>query len=157
MKFKLHAGSEVDVLTKEELKAGLTDNTASWFQEMARGMSTARFDATAAVDGSAALAIPANGQTTIGPDIGFAWALQRITADGLTTNDVLVVYRNSVTPANRLGIITPTQNFHPGGKGALLRGRERVMITGTALTATGDITVNGEAIEVAESDLYKII
>jgi hypothetical protein len=156
MRFKLHAGSEVDVLTKEELKAGLTENTASWFKEMARGLSTARLDSNATI-ATAAVLLPPAGDQPIGPDIGFAWAVQRISADGLAAADVLTVYRNSVTPRNKLGQITAARSFHEGSKGAILRGRESLLIVGTALTATGDIAINGEAIEVSEADLYKII
>lgn len=156
MRFKLQAGREVDVLTKEELQAGLTANTASWFQEKARGLSTARFDGTATV-AAAAVSIPAPGQAAIGPDVGFCWAVQRVTADGLQANDVLVVYRNSAQPINRLGTITATSSFHPGSKGCILRGDERLIITGATLTATDDITVNGEAIEATESDIYKVV
>lgn len=156
MRFKLQAGREVDVLTKEELQAGLTANTASWFQEKARGLSTARFDGDGTIATGAVL-IPGPSQGTIGPDVGFAWAVQRITADGLSANDVLVVYRNSVTARNRLGIITAAQSYHPGSKGTILRGDERIIITGASLTATGDITINGESTEVTEADLYKIL
>lgn len=156
MKFKLQAGREVDVLTKEELKAGLTENTASWFREMARGLSTARFDGTSTV-AAGDVSIPAAGQAAVGPDVGFCWAVQRITADGLDANDVLVVYRNSAQPINRLGTVTATTSFKPGSKGCILRGDERLIITGTGLTATGDITINGESIEAAESDIYKLV
>lgn len=156
MRFKLKAGSEVDVLTKDELRAGITEGTRSWFQEMARGKNTARFDATG-TPATGTLTLPGPGQRPIGPEVGFAWAVQRITADGLADGDKLVVYRNSATPSNRLGIITPTANFHMGSKGALLRGDERIIITGTGLTTTDDVTVNGEAIDVPESDLYKVI
>jgi uncharacterized Zn-binding protein involved in type VI secretion len=156
VRFKLQAGREVDVLTKDELQAGLTANTASWFQEMARGLSTARFDGTGTV-ATAAVLIPPAGQRPIGPDVGFCWALQRVSADGLAAADTLVVYRNSVTPSNRLGVITAAANFHPGSKGVILRGDERLIVTGAALAATGDVTISGEALETSEADLYKLI
>jgi hypothetical protein len=156
VRFQLAAGRTIDVLTQTELKAGLTEQTASWFQEMARGLNTARFDAVSTV-ATGAVTLPGPGVRSLGPDVGFAWAVQRITADGLADQGVLVVYRNSAQPVNRLGTITSSSPFHAGSKGALLRGDERLIITGASLTATGDIAVNGEAIEVAESDIYKII
>jgi hypothetical protein len=157
VRFKLKAGSEVDVLTKDELRAGITEGTKSWFQERARGVSTARFQATGTPDGSGNLVLPGPGERPMGPEVGFAWTVQRITADGLADGDVLVVYRNSATPSNRMGIITPDRFFHAGSKGALFRGDERIIITGAGLTATDDVTINGEAIDVSESDLYKVI
>lgn len=157
MKFKLHAGSVVDTLTKEELDAGLTRNTASFFQELARGRNPARFDSTADVDGSGGITLPSVGDTKIGPDLGYAWALQRLTAAGLGDDDVLLVYRNSPTGPNFLGQVTATTPYKPGTKGVILRGDERILCVGTSLTATGEISVNGEAIEVAASDLYKIL
>lgn len=155
MKFKLHAGSTVDTLTQDELRAGLTQNTASWFQERARGIYSPRFDAMATV-ASATVQIPAGGKTPIGPQVGYAWDVRRITADGLAAADVLIIYRNSTTPANRIGRITDAVPFS-GSKDCILRSDERLIITGASLTATGDITVNGEAIEVAETDLWKLL
>lgn len=156
MRFKLAAGREIDVLTKEELKEGLTATTASLLQEKARGFSTARYDTTGTPN-TGSLTLPAPGSRPIGPESGHAWALQRVTADGLQGSDVLVVYRNSPTPANRLGIVTATSSLSCGSKGFIFRGDERLIAVGTALTATDDVTICGEAIEVAESDLYKIL
>lgn len=155
MKFKLHAGSTIDTLTQDELKAGLTQNTTSWFQERARGIYCPRFDATATV-ATATISLPGPGKNNIGPQIGYAWDVRRITADGLAAADVLIIYRNSVTPANRVGRITDAAPYS-GSKSCIMRGDERLIITGASLTATGDITINGDAIEVAETDLWKLL
>jgi hypothetical protein len=154
VKFKLQAGREVAVLTQDELSHHLDQQTVSWFQEMARGLSTARFDtfAMAAEDGSVTL--PAPGASPIGPEVGYCWAIQRITGD--FAGDALTVYRNSVQPPNKLGVLTPTSSLHFGSKGAILRGDERLLFTGAGLE-TGQVTISGEAIEVGESDLYKLI
>lgn len=154
MKFKLQAGREIDVLTKDELKAGLTDNTASWFKEEARGFNTARFGPIVGTVSGAAVAIPGPGDPTIGPDPGFVWAVQRITADGLSANDVINVYRNSLT--TRVGEITQARGIRRSD-GILLRSNERLLFTGAALTATGDVSLNGDAIEVSEADIYKVL
>lgn len=155
MKFKLHAGSTVDTLTQDELHAGLTQNTASWFQERARGIYSPRFDTMATV-ATATITLPPTGGRQIGPQVGYAWDVRRITADGLAAADVLIIYRNSVVPANRIGRITDAAPWS-GSKDLIMRGDEHLVITGASLTATGDITINGEAIEVAETDLWKLL
>jgi hypothetical protein len=153
-RFPLVHGSHIETLTQDELKHHLDQQTVGYFQEMARGLSTFRFDSFATVAG-ASVTLPASG--ALGPELGFAWSVQRITADNLGAADVLHVYRNVATPGNLLGTITAGQSFHAGSKGAILRSDERLVITGTALTATGDITVNGEGLEVPELSLYKIL
>lgn len=154
--FELKAGKKADMLNQEELKHHLDQQTVSWFQEMARGMSTARFGAFVTPSQGMVL-IPGPGGSPIGPEVGFCWAVQRITAHGLGENDVLTVYRNSPTPTNMLGVITAARSLHPGSKGAILRGDERLYILGSGLVSTDEISVNGESLEVGESDLYKLL
>ena len=153
-KFSLRHGSTADTLTREELREELDTAVKQWWQEASRGSTTARFSASAAV-ASTAVTLPATGAERLGPDIGFAWAVQRITAYGLSTNDVLSVYRNSSIDSNFIGIITPTSPFHIGKLGLILRGDEQIIVTGTSLTATGTITINGDALQTAELDIYK--
>jgi hypothetical protein len=155
MKTKITHGAEIETLTPAELKAGLTATTASWFQEMARGLSTARFTSTATISG-AAVTFPPPGETRIGPEVGFAWAVQRVSAYGLDSADVLQVFRNVAVPETYLGQITTASPMTLGSKAVILRSDERLVITGTSLTATGTIAVNGEAVELPEMDLYKL-
>lgn len=156
MKFHLRHGAEIDTLTANELAHHLNGAVTQWIQEMARGKSTSRFESSANVTGGT-ITLPAVGQPKIGPEVGFAWTIQRISAFGLAANDVLSVYRNTAIPANFLGTITAANNFHVGSKGALLRGDEKLVITGASLTATGEVTVNGEATEIGERDVWKLI
>ncbi len=150
---ELKAGRRVETLNQQELEDVLTRQTAAFFQEEARGFTTARFGNSATV-ATGAVTIPAVGSSDVfGPDKGFAWRVTRISADGLGTNDVLKVYRNGTA---YVGSLTATSNLSPG-KGLILRGGEFLTLTGAALTATGDITVNGEAASAAELDLYKIL
>lgn len=156
MKTRLGANVELDVLNQHELRAHLDAQTTSWFQERARGETTERFDATGTVV-TGAVTIPAVGdKQKLGPQKGFLWKVERITADGLGSGDVLFVYRNSVQPRNKIGYITAASSFPIGGKPPILRGDEKLVITGASLTATGDITINGEAAEVAEADFWKL-
>jgi len=156
-KTQLKAGSHVETLSQAELEAVLGKQTQTWFQEQARGFSTARFGDVSTV-ASQAVTVPATDDTVFGPDHGFAWAVQRISAQGLSTNDILKVFRNDENNLlNFLGYITATANFAPGSKGVILRGGEKLIVTGASLTATGDVVINGEALQCAELDIYKIL
>lgn len=156
-KSQLKAHSYIETLNQAELVEALTKQTTTWFQETARGFTTARFSSSATVASNAVM-VPSNDDQTFGPDQGYAWAVQRVSAQGLSTNDVLKVWRNDEnSPYNFLGYITATSNFAPGSKGVILRGGEKLIVTGASLGATGDISVNGEAVQASELDIYKLL
>lgn len=157
MKNTIKNNGEIETLTQPELEAALTKTATALVQEQARGFSTVRFASDGTI-ATGALTVPAPGNPPIGPEQGFAWAVQRVVADNLATADVLKVYRNAVGANSFLGVITATNNgLHCGSHGLILRGGEQLLITGASLTATGDIVVTGEAIEVGELDIYKIL
>ncbi|MFL6116752.1 MAG: hypothetical protein ACJ786_36160 [Catenulispora sp.] len=155
-KAELRHGSHIETLNQQELEELLSKQTVTYFQEQARGFTTARFGDLSTV-ATGAVSVPATDETVFGPDKGFAWAVQRVSAAGLAAADVLKVYRDVNSPLNFLGYITATANFAPGSKGVVLRGGEKLIVAGTGLTATGDIVVTGEAVQVAELDIYKIL
>lgn len=156
-KTKIQAGAVLDTLTRDELAQTIDDHTRNWYQEKARGKAPARFNAAALVV-STAVAIPAVGDDSIGPKPGFLWKIERITAAGLGTGDVLQVYRNVAVDRNLLGVCTQAQPVMSGtGKGTILQGEETLVFAGASLAATGYITINGEAIEVPGSDYYALI
>lgn len=154
--FTIRNNSKINLLTQEELSTELDRVTVNLTQEAARGVTTDRFFSVATV-AAGALSLPANDQQKIGPTLGFAWAVQRVTAAGLGTTDVLAVYRNSVSAFNLLGVVTASSSLHVGSKGIILRGGETLYLAGSSLSAIGDIAVNGEVIEVPELDLYKLL
>lgn len=157
--FKLKANADVDLINKDELHEVFAHHVGQvqhWFQEMARGFSTARFYADG-VPATGVISMPSPGQETVGPNEGFAWSVQRVSAFGLGTSDVLNIFRNDTSAANYIGSMTVNNPYHPGEKGFIIRSGERLIFTGTDLTATADIVVNGEALEVSELDLYKVL
>lgn len=156
MKSTIKNNGEIETLTQKELDDSLTRTATALMQEQARGFSTVRFADDGTIT-SANLLIPPAGGTPIGPEQGFAWAVQRVSADGLAAADVLKVYRNAVGANGFLGVITAASSLHCGSKGLILRSGEQLLVTGATLTATGDIVVTGEAIEVGELDIYKIL
>lgn len=149
---------EIELLSQQELEDSLGKVVTGLQQEQARGLSTARFEGIGTISGGV-LALPGlTGDYPMGPDTGFAWAVQRISCDGLGTNDVLKVYRNGVTGYGFIDILTAAKpSIRPGGKGVILRSGEQLFVSGTGLTATGDLVVNGEALETSELDLYKLL
>ena len=155
-KYTIKNNSEIELLTQKELEQSLTKTAEALMQEQARGLGTFRFNSQGTISGGIINLPGATGNTPMGPEAGFAWAVQRISCDGLGTSDVLKVYRNVATPAQFLGILTATTYLRPG-KGIVLRSDEQLVVFGTGLTATGDLVVNGEGLEVGELDLFKIL
>jgi hypothetical protein len=156
-KHRIENHGEIDVLNKAELRAALDTQTRQWFQEQARGITTAPFDGQGSVSGGA-VTIPAVGSANrMGPKAGFAWVIRRIDVVGLLSGDSLSVYRDVVSPHNFLGTLSATQSLPKGIKSIVLRGDQHLVFNGTSLTATGDIVVNGEVTEVPEPDLFKVL
>lgn len=154
-KTKMKAGAEIETLNQAELIDALGQTTTTWFQEEARGFTTARFSNVATVVG-ANVQVPKANDDVFGPEQGFAWRVSRISVSGLSANDVLSVFREAATPMNFLCYLTATAPVFPG-KGIILRSGEKLLIANTAaLTATGDIVVTGEAVQCSELDIFKL-
>lgn len=159
MRTKIEPGAVLDYMAPAEMKEHLDAFARNWFQEKARGVTIARFDGTAAIASNAVL-IPATGTAEpIGPYKGFAWVLRSIRIFGLATGDVVNIYRtvaNGNKFAGQLTFAAPVYN-PPNAGLVVLTGEKLVFQNLGNLTATGDITVNGEGVECAEPDLYKLI
>lgn len=154
-KTKLNANQTIDTLTQDELYETLTKQTVSYFQELSRGFTTARFDTQGAVSGGA-ITLPPTSQRPLGPQDGFAWTVRRLSIYGLGTGDIINVFRNSADPSNFIGIITNTAPLLKFDRNFILRGGEAIIFTGTSLAGT-TLTVSGEAVETSELDLYKML
>lgn len=153
-KTRLNANNTIDTLTQDELYETLTKQTVSFFQELSRGFTTARFESSGLVDQTDALVLPPTSQRQIGPQDGFAWTIRRISVYGLATGDVLRVYRNSANPLNFIDQLTDTSPVVKFDKGFILRGGENLVVAGADLDAT-EVFLTGEALETSELDLYK--
>lgn len=157
MKTKLAAGQEIETLTPAELATHLDTQTKDWFQEQARGVSTFQIKDSAAVSTGTAT-FPTGTSEGYGPDAGFAWAITRLSVNNLATNDVVKIFRDAVAPGNFVGQATaaaPVAQF--GTKGLILRGGQGLILQGTGLAATGFLFLTGEGIEIAETDIYKLL
>jgi hypothetical protein len=158
VKFKINAGAEFDTLTKSELDDGLKSFHTSWFQEMARGLKPMRFPAVLAPIAGGKIAAPAAGVGDLGPNPGFAWALQRITVFGLASGDTVQIFRNSSDGQNFIGQVSfATPWFHVGSAGFILKDGEQLAFSAAGLTATGNLIINGEFTEAPESMIWKLL
>jgi hypothetical protein len=155
VKQKVQPGAEFDFVTPGEMAEHLNRITRESAQEAARGVAVWRDWSAADVAGGDVL-VPPVGSDPFGVDVGMAVFVQTARAAGLATNDTLLIYRNTVADPNFIGQLTaaaPVLRF--GGKGLVLKGSEKLLFSGSALTAT-TITVNAEGIMVPETDLYKL-
>lgn len=146
----------IETVTETELVHHLDRYTQNWFQERARGVGLVRPRAIDTVAGGA-ITLPGPNEDLLGPNMGFVWRLHVLRAAGLLPGDVLTVYRNNASPGNFLCTLTGSAPvFTFSSASCFLRGDEKLIITGTGLSATGDVAVNGEGFECAEIDLYKL-
>lgn len=157
MKTVIAPGNVIETMTSQEAGAHLDRAVRQLFQEQARGLTTFRFGEASAVDGSGGVTVPGLGEDPIGPRPGFAWRVEAVRGQGLADGDVVSVYRNSVHDSNFIEQLTAAAPAVKLGKGCVLHGDEKLIFTGSSLTATGDVTVSGEGFEVGEPDLYKLV
>jgi hypothetical protein len=151
-RFTIANNAQINLLTQQELGQELDRAVADLMQEEARGYTTAPIRSQATISG-AKVSFPPTGDQ-IGPEQGFAWRVNRLTLLGLSTNDQVSVFKNDTNTL--VDIITVAKPAIYPGKGLIMRGMDRLLLQGSGLTATGDLILNGEAVEVAELDIRKL-
>lgn len=161
MKQRIEPGATFDFTTPGEMKEHLNEITRQSAQERARGVQPWRGEGTAAV-ASTNVQIPALGSMeTIGIDPGWAVFVYSARAQGLGTGDVIKIYRSTGSTATDLKFVGEVTAAAPavgfGSRGLVLKGGEQLLFVGTGLTATGDVSVNAEGMQVPETDLYKMV
>lgn len=155
---RLAAGAKIDVLNRKELREVMDAVTRDWFTQVSRGDRYRRFSAKGTIDGTGGLLI--DGTTaenqTLGPAEGFVWAVQRIGVYGLTsrtgtplvaTTEPVDLYLNDDGPSS---IVRPAVEGYAdfGQYSLVLYPGDTLLVKGTALTSTGQVTVAGQAREV---------
>lgn len=156
MEARLSAGSKINFLSPQEhddiLGKHLDRAVRDFFQEEARGYTTAPIIAIGTVDDDA-ITLPGAAANRVGPKQGFAWKVERLTVVGLASGDSITVSRDDEV----IDTLTYDKATIYPGKGLICRGGQYLTFAGTSLTATGQITITGDAAEVAEPDIYKIL
>lgn len=148
---ELKAGAKLDLLNRAELREALDTVTRDWFRQVARGDRYKRFAASGTItDSSVAIGGAVQRDAVLGPAEGFVWAVQRIAVHGLTTDgttDPVALYINDSGPSS---IVHPNmigyQQF--GSHELVLYPGDVLLVVGQSLTATGNVTVTGQAREV---------
>lgn len=147
-KFKIEAGAELDVLTKDEMGATLR----GWLQESVRGVKfvsivaeTAKTGATFTIGGNVA-----EPQGTLGPTDGFLWSVMSVNVNGpgVAAADTFVIYDGD-TSGTRVRVPTLTNAGRSFQKGEfVMLGPRKIRVTGASTGAGTEIFVAGMAIEV---------
>lgn len=158
-KFKLQAGMDLDLFTQKEMDDSLKRFSRDWMVEAAKGPRHVRWSARGTI-AAGILRIGGNDATVdsgrLGPEAGMVWSVKRWNVQGLNVADTLHAYVNSDSPWN--SIIDGITGYNRFGSDELvIMGNDRLLFTGTALVATGDIFVSGSAWELPATLMYRLL
>lgn len=162
MKFKLHAGAELDLLTKSEMLEALDAARISWQREISRGVKFRKFSAQGVVAGGVFNIggdTPDNRKDPLGPAEGFVWSLTRIAVSGASINpaaDTYAVYTDEITPS-KLIVNGLSRGATWDGAVTVLNGGERLWLRGAASAGGNDVWVAGAAIELPEHLAWQLL
>jgi hypothetical protein len=159
VKHVIQPGGTIDTLTQGELHTELASVSQEFFRQFGRGVKYLRFGPLATPIASNAFTI--DGSTAaLGPRSGFCWTIRRITVWGLATGsspDLANLYRNQNT-----GI--PVWQFNGNNfaytfgklEMLLLPGETLSLVSSGTITATGQVSISGDLLEVAAEEVSKI-
>lgn len=150
MKVKLHAGAELDMLTRDELASVLR----SWQTELTRGARLRRHS----INGVAVAGVLLMGTNDDGPAEGMAWAVTRLSiAPGptLPAGGIQVFANTSESPSSLL-IRSLVTDVFPGDHGCILLGGDSLRIAGAGLGATDSVTVTMSIKEVPMQQIWSL-
>lgn len=167
MKFKIEAGAELDLISRGELREELAIATGAWREEISRGVKWRKFSAQGVVGtpnpagtwliGAGA---PNNSKDTLGPDVGFVWAVTRIAVSGngfVPGTDLFSVYVDEISPS-RLVISGLTRGNTWDVGTFVLHSGEALALSGAGTGVAGtDVTVSGQAVEVPAQLAWQLL
>jgi len=154
---KIQAGATFETTSPKEVSELTRTAYSEAFQELAMGVKPMRFEATGTISGAAVtIPQPQDGQLALGPSQGFVWRIDRVSVFGLGSGDVLQVHRTVSDGTAFLGNLTAVNGYLNVPESPLLYGGEFLIATGTGLTATGQLVLNGEGVEVPAFALWKL-
>lgn len=164
MRTALELGAQLDMVSPEELEAAFAQHAQTYFQQLARGVKYLRFGPFPVTIAAGAFSFDGSGadqNLAAGPREGFVWTIRRLLVSGLGTGgtpDVINFYRNKASgiPFWQLNGNSFGQTF--GKCEMLLLGGETLCFANSgSITATGQVTVSGDAIEVAAEEIWKLV
>jgi hypothetical protein len=145
MKFKLTAGADVDILTRQELGEELDRSAGAWRTELSRNVKFPRFSAQAIVAGGVWSIDPS--QTSVGklgPRPGFLWSIMRLAVTGggiVVGTDVWRVFLNEASSSQFVDSSLRGMRFDAGA--LVLRDGDNLFINGVGTGGATDVTVTG--------------
>ena len=156
-KFRLSAGSEIDVLNAAEARSLLRE----WMVDVAKGLRPITFNATGTTDGAGAIELGgaktlAGGQ--LGPAPAFWWAVDRlaIRVDGVAAGAFSVFHGQASSLTLVRDVAATSGGFVSfNNRGLLLTGADSMVITIAGAAASKQVTVSGAAIEIPQSLLWR--
>jgi hypothetical protein len=158
-KFVLDFGVELDLLTRDELHAELGAYEARQLSA-ARGVDHVRLPVMVGTPSAGALILGSTGdadQQYAGPPEGYCWLVTRISVYGLAAADTVDVFRGDPGGRRFVGPLTGTDPVWDASRSLLLDPGDHITISGTGLTATGQVFVSGEAISAPAEMKFKLI
>ena len=159
MKFKLQAGMELDLLTREELGEELDRSAGSWRGELSRNVRFPRFSArTDVVGGVWAINPDSNTAGKLGPKVGFIWSVMRLAVSGggiVLGTDVWRAFVGENAPSQFVDSSTRGMSFNPGA--LVIRDGESLLFAGAGTGAGTDVTVVGQAIELPDFLAWQLL
>lgn len=161
MRTRIAAGEVIETSTPAETKHAMAEVVTEWFQEQARGVLPWRFDSAPITVVGGKVTIPGTADNPAGPNNGFCVMVHMIRVVGLASGDVINVYRNSASgdlvDQGTMAATGTLLKLPQSGKALFLNSGEKLVFTGSSLTATGDITITCEGSEVPAPDAYKLL
>jgi len=157
----IQAGKKIDAVTRKELDDALGAHLRSWVAETARGGRFVRFSATGLVANQNVTIGGPSSIYQVGPGPGFIWDVRRIHVDGLTDTDNMAIYVNDVSST---GIVTSNKDTSQSKNRLWTFDRQLILYPGDTLiiantsnvTATGVITLSGQALELPVGLAWKL-
>lgn len=159
-KVRLELGAELDTVNRSELAAEL-HKAGAWQREAAQGLR--HFDLPILKGNISGAAITLGGDQTdgqmVGPNSGFYWRITRISVDGLAAADVISLYKGGagIGVGRFITKVVGQPGTYSPGKGLVLKPSDFLSITGSGLTATGEVRVTGEGMSVPGPLMWKIL
>lgn len=162
MKFKLQAGADLELLTKEEVRDVVHGVMQDWVQQAMIGPKMVEVYAQGTVTSAGALTIGGESADltagNLGPQNGMLWSVKWTNVYGLQGADTLAMYKGPAVPS-RL-VRTDVAGYQRYGSDELVvRGGTNLQFAGTGLaTPAGTVVViTGHVWELPQTMMYKLL
>jgi hypothetical protein len=143
MEVEIKAGAKFDMPTAKEIR----DMLAGWQAELARNVRLRHVGTLGAATAGGVLTIGPD--AGLGPNDGFMWEVTRVMVSGLTAAQTVAGFINDTSGLLACGVFAAgaASQIIYGQRGLILQGNDRLIFSGTGLTASGPYPV---ALQVTE-------